>query len=250
MFRTTSDCVFEVDEGCLPVNHEHTHHLMKTKSSSRSELPPKSGSKRSENKQRIRKAILKAALYLFSKQGFYKTTTRQIAKKARIAEGTMFNYFHTKEDLALYFFEQELVGLMDWYHLESDLEDAPLVEKLFGIINHHLERISPYEDFVGAVYLRSLQVKSKLSPLGLERREQALRYLRFIKEILEEAVEKKEIPDKLVEFGPYGVGLFHLAIITYWLNDCSTGKENTLALLDRCLKMGHSMLFKQGGWDW
>lgn len=223
---------------------------MKTQPGTESELSSKAGGKRHENKQRTRKAILDAALDLFSKHGFYKTTTRQIAAKAGIAEGTMFNYFKTKEDLALYFFEEELVGLMDWYYEQDDLQDAPLAEKLFAIINHHLESISAYEDFIGAVYLRSLQVKSKLSPLGLERRELVLRYLRFIKEILSDAADKKELPEKIVEFGPHGVGLFHLAVITYWLNDHSAGKENTLALLDRCLKVGHSMLAGRGGWEW
>jgi hypothetical protein len=31
--------------------------------------------------------------------------------------------------------------------------------------------------------------------------------------------------------------------------DLSRGKEQTLALLDRCLKVG-SHLLKKGGWDW
>ena len=56
----------------------------------------------------------KGALELFAAKGFYATTTKAISKKAQIAEGTLFNYFETKEDLALYFFEEELSGVMEW----------------------------------------------------------------------------------------------------------------------------------------
>jgi cytidyltransferase-like protein len=77
-----------------------------------SSRPPKRG-KRAENKEKTRRAILQAALDLFALKGFYQTTTKAISRKARIAEGTLFNYFETKEDLALYFFEQELAGIVD-----------------------------------------------------------------------------------------------------------------------------------------
>jgi hypothetical protein len=51
------------------------------------------------------------------------------------------------------------------------------------------------------------------------------------------------------DFGAYSFGLFHLAMITYWLQDPSKGKEETLAMLDRCLKFTTHLL-KKGGWDW
>ena len=57
--------------------------------------------KRFANKEKTRRAILKAAPDLFARHGFYRTTTKAILRKARIAEGTLFNYFQTKEDLAL-----------------------------------------------------------------------------------------------------------------------------------------------------
>src|SRR5918999_1033743 len=113
--------------------------------------------KRAQNKERTRKQILRAALELFSKKGFFRTTTKQISDRAKIAEGTLFNYFKTKEDLALYFFEEELAGLIDWYQDQTKLRKDPLPEKLFAIIHRHLERMAPYEDFIGAVYLRALQ---------------------------------------------------------------------------------------------
>jgi len=46
-----------------------------------------------------REQILKTALSLFAAQGFDATSTRQIAREARIAEGLIFHYFPTKASL-------------------------------------------------------------------------------------------------------------------------------------------------------
>src|SRR5215475_3309281 len=122
---------------------------MKTKSHAK----PRNQPKREEKKESTRQAILRAALALFAEKGFYTTTTKAISRKAKIAEGTLFNYFQTKEDLALYFFEQELSGVSDWYHRDKRVQTAPLTEKLFALLHHLLERLAPYEEFIGAVYL-------------------------------------------------------------------------------------------------
>jgi len=210
--------------------------------------PPSGRGKRVENKEKTRRAILAAALDLFERHGFHETTTRAISRKAKIAEGTLFNYFETKEDLALYFLEQEVDGVMEWYRRDKRLPRAGLPEKLFGIIHHLLDRLGPYEDFIGAVYLRALQPKSRLSPLSLRAQEHNVRYLRFIAGILAEAAKAGEIP-AVGDLGAYAFGVFHLAVMTYWLQDCSLGKEQTLALLDRCLKTATALL-RKGGWEW
>ena len=47
----------------------------------------------------LHKDILNAAKELFSHFGFKKTAVDDIAKKARGAKGTIYNYFRNKEDL-------------------------------------------------------------------------------------------------------------------------------------------------------
>src|SRR5215831_19749859 len=204
--------------------------------------------KRNQNKEKTKQAILKAALELFAEKGFYNTSTRAISRKAGIAEGTLFNYFETKEDLALYFFEREMDEVIEWYKGNPRMKRADLPERLFAIIHHSLERLEPYEEFIGAVYLRALAPSSKLSPWRLQNQERELRYLRFIRDILAEAESEDRLPP-LGDLGAYAFRLFHLAIITYWLQDPSRDKEQTLALLDRCLKLAERILTK-GKWDW
>src|SRR5437879_11204846 len=98
--------------------------------------------KRANNKEHTKRAILRAALVLFAEKGFYRTTTKAISRKAGIAEGTLFNYFEAKEDLALYFFEQELDGIIEWYDRDSRLKRVALPEKIFEDFQHLLDRIA------------------------------------------------------------------------------------------------------------
>src|SRR5580692_10447327 len=124
--------------------------------------------KRLKNKENTKRAILRAALELFAEKGFYNTTTKAISRKAGIAEGTLFNYFETKEDLALYFFEDELDSVIEWYDRNTRLQRAAVSEQLFAIIQQFLDHLAPYEEFIGAVYLRALAPASKLSPWSLQ----------------------------------------------------------------------------------
>src|SRR6266566_7410263 len=67
---------------------------------------------RERKKQRTRQAILEAAFRLFEEHGFESVTVAEVARAADVSEGTVFNYFPTKEDLfysGMQVFEAELV---------------------------------------------------------------------------------------------------------------------------------------------
>lgn len=46
-----------------------------------------------------RQQIIDGAVQLFTKKGFHKTTTREIAKKCNMSIGTMYEYIQSKEDV-------------------------------------------------------------------------------------------------------------------------------------------------------
>jgi AcrR family transcriptional regulator len=56
-------------------------------------------SKRVIQRETSLQSILEAALELFAEQGYDKTSIRQIAQKANISLGLLYNYFKSKEDL-------------------------------------------------------------------------------------------------------------------------------------------------------
>jgi len=55
--------------------------------------------KRAPKNPAKRLAILEAAVSIFSKKGFHEATVSEIAKKARVSEATIYEYFSTKEEL-------------------------------------------------------------------------------------------------------------------------------------------------------
>src|SRR5258706_11868055 len=122
----------------------------------------RTGRPRAEQKEATKARIVAAALALFQVKGFEATTTKAIARKARIAEGTVFNYFPTKEDIALYFFEQEVDNAMAAVQGNARLRKAPLEEKLFALVQTQLEFLAPHERFIGAAFVLALKPGSKL----------------------------------------------------------------------------------------
>src|ERR1051326_5387858 len=123
----------------------------------RATVTPKPFGRRAQNKDSIRKRIVRAALDLFQTKGFDSTTTKAIARKAGIAEGTVFNYFRTKEDIALHFFEQEVDQAIASVRENPRLRKAPLEEKLFALVHAQLEFLAPYEKFIGAAFIHALK---------------------------------------------------------------------------------------------
>lgn len=58
-------------------------------------------SRREKRAAQRRDQILDAAARIFAEKGFQKTTTREIAEAADVAEGTIYNYFENKDDLLI-----------------------------------------------------------------------------------------------------------------------------------------------------
>jgi AcrR family transcriptional regulator len=203
---------------------------------------PAAKGRREQNRQAIRKRIVSAALSLFQEKGFNAATTKAIARRARVAEGTVFNYFETKEDIALYFFELEVDHAIAAVRKNTKLRRAPLEEKLFALIQTQLDFLAPHQRFIGAAFIHSLRLNSKLS-FSSQAIALRNRYLKFVEELIEES--KPRQADSLFSwFAPQVFWIYYLGILLYWLNDDSEGKQNTLALLDRSLKLGVIVLTK------
>jgi AcrR family transcriptional regulator len=77
-----------------------------------------------DQKQARRETVLGAARVLFVEAGFFDISMSMIAKRAKMAKGTVYLYFKTKEEVFLTLSEKEIT---DWlYALEEKLTSASL----------------------------------------------------------------------------------------------------------------------------
>lgn len=68
-----------------------------------------------QTEEDTRSKILQAALQLFAKRGYEGTTTKDLAKSAGVAEGTLFRHFHSKKAILIE------VATAGWVDILTDL---------------------------------------------------------------------------------------------------------------------------------
>jgi AcrR family transcriptional regulator len=68
--------------------------------------------RREQQKQQRRAAILRAASRLFASRGYAETGMQDIARRARLAVGTLYNYFPSKPEIVLALVERDVVDAL------------------------------------------------------------------------------------------------------------------------------------------
>src|SRR6516225_6167837 len=96
---------------------------------------------REQNKLDKRQRIRAAARELFSKYGYDSATVRQIAKRAHVGLGTLFNYAQDKRDLVFLIFNEELAPVTE-QALQAGNSHHSLVDRLLDIYQVHYEYFS------------------------------------------------------------------------------------------------------------
>jgi AcrR family transcriptional regulator len=102
-------------------------------------MSPRTKEQYEKIRESSRTEILNAALELFAKNGFHATSISQIAEKAGISKGLMYNYFKSKDDLLKNIIDngfQQLNQMM----LETGQKSEPC-DILKDIIHYSIEHI-------------------------------------------------------------------------------------------------------------
>lgn len=182
-----------------------------------------------ETRERTRNAILAAARQQFAEVGFEAATTREIAQRAEIAAGTLFNYFPNKEALGLAL-ASEALQTAELEFAESRREGESLEEKLFAQVAIGLRHLDSTRGWIADVFetaLSPLRRDDGENPAGELRRHHLERVSGWL----------------LEEFGPRAQSALdlhlywslYLGVIAFWARDDSHNQEETLALLDRSI---------------
>jgi TetR/AcrR family fatty acid metabolism transcriptional regulator len=69
--------------------------------------------------------IIQAATKVFAKKGFFNARISDIAKEAKVADGTIYLYFNNKFDILISVFEEEIGGLIEQVSKILALEPDP-----------------------------------------------------------------------------------------------------------------------------
>jgi len=190
-----------------------------------------------------RRRIYDVALELFREKGFEQATMRDIAAKAGVALGAAYYYFSSKEAIVLAFY-QEMQEDSHESILEAMAGHKKLKDRIRYVLEKRLELLAPNRKFCAALFRHAPDASDPLSPFSVETRpirERAIEHLRV-------AVDGGDIkvPADLKPHLPYLLWLYQMAVILFWLYDCSPHQQRTRVLMEKSLGLLVNLLRLSG----
>jgi TetR/AcrR family transcriptional regulator, fatty acid metabolism regulator protein len=92
-----------------------------------------------------RQRILQAAVKVFARKGYHRAKVSEIARRADVADGTIYLYFRSKEDILVSLFDEVMAE-----HLAAGRQEVKAVEgapaRLQAIARHHLRLLGGNRD--------------------------------------------------------------------------------------------------------
>ena len=100
--------------------------------------------------------IIKAAIKVFAKKGFFNARITDIAKEAKVADGTIYLYFNNKYDILISVFEQEIGRLIDQITKLLEKEDNP--QRMLELFIHkHLQEMKKNRNLAEVIQIELRQ---------------------------------------------------------------------------------------------
>lgn len=141
-------------------------------------------SKRKNNEKYYR--IIEAATKVFAKKGFYQSKISEIAKEAKIADGTIYIYFENKDDILISLFEEQMKGVIDNMEVQISGIDDP-ARKLERFASTHLDLIEKNQDMAEIIQVELRQSGKFMKEY---KNEKFIQYLDIIEDIISEGQER------------------------------------------------------------
>lgn len=150
-------------------------------------------STREEKKRKTKKAILSAAMELFGKHGYEKTSISLLARTAGVGKGTVYGYFSTKEEIFNAFCEDELEFIHEQLAQKTN-PDAPVLEQMVTIFMAEFEYVTKNPEF-GRIYMHNI-IFPHQKDMELHK-DTENKYFEMIFPILERAQQRGELRKEL-----------------------------------------------------
>lgn len=140
--------------------------------------------------------ILDAAIEVFAEKGFHNARISDIAKRAGVADGTIYLYFRNKDDVLLSIFEEKMGVLIAGVHAALAGIDDPM-ERVRAFARYHFKQVEEHRALAEV-----LQIELRLSNKFLKeyRPEKLWEYLGIFATILREGQERGVLRAELNPF--------------------------------------------------
>ena len=100
--------------------------------------------------------IIRAATKVFAKKGFFNARISDIAKEAKVADGTIYLYFNNKYDMLLSVFEEKIGKLVEQITTQIEKEDDPR-RMLEIFIENHLREMKKNKNLAEVIQIELRQ---------------------------------------------------------------------------------------------
>ena len=185
-------------------------------------------------KRQTREKILEVTANLFQQKGFEETTTRDIAAQANIATGTLFNYFPTREALALAIVGKCLEEARQEFLSRLRGDEGPS-ERLFAHVAASLRHLRQHRKYIAVLLEGSLNPTGGNSADAQGADSVRRLHLETVQEIL-----SSNGAARLEELSTLTLHLYwtlFLGVVSFWAADQSPHQEDTLVLLDQSMTL-------------
>ena len=100
--------------------------------------------------------IIRAATKVFAKKGFFNARISDIAKEAKVADGTIYLYFNNKYDMLLSVFEEKIGKLVEQINGQLEKEEDPR-RMLEIFIGNHLREMKKNKNLAEVIQIELRQ---------------------------------------------------------------------------------------------
>ena len=152
-----------------------------------------------------RDRILRGAVDVFARNGYFNAKVSEIAKAAGVADGTIYLYFDGKEDLLITIFREHTRSYLE--SLRAQLIGVSRPDERFRlVIRHHLESLGN-DRALAVVY--QVELRHSLKFMSLFSQEEVAEYLDVLRGIIEhgqkEGVFRRTLHPQLVAKAVFGI---------------------------------------------
>ena len=130
--------------------------------------------------------ILEAATKVFAKKGFYQARVSEIAREAGVADGTIYLYFHNKDDILISLFEEQMTRVINYVQGEVEQAVDPL-EKIRRFAVAHLSLVERDRNMAEVI---QVEIRQSSKFMKEYRNTKFYDYLDLISNIVEEGQAK------------------------------------------------------------